>query len=126
RPVMKKMNLSKLRLLMLAAVAGTALILVSWDFRQQGRHESVQQSADTLPQPGKRDGRVRNLDEAIAELDRVDVDMELEKAMKEVRQALKEVDMQKINLEVQKAMKEIDMERIQKEIEASMAKVDMK
>ena len=102
---------------------------------------------DTVPTKQK---KVKDLDEALAEIDRAEIEMqratkevdgakieaEIRKAMKnmnvdmanakvEMEKALKEIDLQKINLEVQKAMKEVDWEKVKKEVNESLSKVDM-
>lgn len=102
---------------------------------------------DTFPQKQK---KIRDLDEALMEIDRGQIEMEKalreidhEKIEKEIREAMKnmdidmakmredmakamkEIDRQKISLEVQKAMQEIDAEKISREVKASLEKVDM-
>lgn len=104
-------------------------------------------STDTVPSNQK---KIRDLDEALAEIDKGEMEMqralkewdrdkvesEVRKAMKNMEQdmakmkeelarSLKEVDRQKIDLEMQKALREIDGEKMKKEISESLAKVDM-
>lgn len=123
---MKKTLLTPARLLMLAVVAGLSLALISWDYRQDSRYEQNNERQDTIPSGKKKEGKVRDLDEAIAELDRVNLDLELEKAMQQAAEALKQVDMAQIQAEIEKSLKEIDLEKIQRETEAGLAQVDMK
>lgn len=123
---MKKTLLTPARLLMLAVVAGLSLALISWDYRQDSRYEQNDERQDTIPSRKKKEGKVRDLDEAIAELDRVNLDLELEKAMQQAAEALKQVDMAQIQAEIEKSLKEIDLEKIQRETEAGLAQVDMK
>ncbi len=123
---MKKTLLTPARLLVVAVVAGLSLALISWDYRQDSRYEQNNERQDTIPSKKKKDGKVRDLDEAIAELDRVDLDLEMEKALKQAAEALKQVDMARIQAEIEKSLKDIDLDKIRLETEASLSKVDMK
>jgi hypothetical protein len=131
-------------LLALFIVAATAFALISWGHRQQpGQSKKEQYYKDTVPP--KKDKKVRDLDEAIAELDNIDLKVHMDKAMKDVAEAMKqadsyrldgekirldieksmkEVDFDKIKMEVDKAMKEIDFAKIEKEVKESMTKID--
>ncbi len=95
------------------------MLFVSWDIKQQPVTSQV--VADTLPVKEK---KVRDLDAAIAELDRIDIQLEVEKAMKEVNAALKDLDAAKINKEIQAAIKEVDFAKIKAEIAEAMKEVD--
>ena len=113
----------------------------------QSNSGTQKQSSDTIPTKQK---KVRDLDDALAEIDRGELEMqramkefdrnkvekEIREAMKnveidmakmkvDIEKAMKEIDSEKINLEIQKAMKEVDAEKISKEIKESLAKVDM-
>jgi chromosome segregation ATPase len=102
---------------------------------------------DTIPPKQK---KVRDLDDALAEIDRSEIELqralkefdrekmekEIREAMKtmeidmakmkvDIEKAMKEIDAEKINLDVQKALKEVESEKISKEIKESLAKVDM-
>ena len=112
------------RLVVALCVVGTILLLVSWDRKQSpnGFHQK-QQTQDTIPQ--KKNKKIRDLDEAIAELEAVDIKVEMEKAMEEVSKAMKELDLQKIELDVQQSLKEIDFEKIKADIDRSMKEIDM-
>ena len=110
-------------LLALFIVATTAFILISWGDRQQP--DQLRQDHyydDTVPP--KKNKKVRDLDEAIAELDNIDLKMHMDKAMKEVAEALKEIDGEKIRLDIEKSMKEIDFDKIKLEIDKAMKEVD--
>lgn len=124
---MKPNNFLLKPLLLCAIIVGAAVMLVSWDFKQlPGRYQQSQN--DTVPKLKKSntDKKVRDLDEAIDELNAIDLKIEMEKAQKEVTEAMKNMDAEKIKMEVEKAMKEIDMEKIKKEVDESVAKIDMK
>lgn len=132
----------KVPLLMLAlGIAATVA------FAQSNSGNQKHSTNDTLPLKQK---KIRDLDEALAEIDRGEAELQramkeidhekmeadirhamkhmevdMAKAKEEMAKAMKEVDIQKINLEVQKAMKEIDWEKIQEDVKTSLAKVDM-
>ena len=111
-------------LIMLAVVGIATLAFISWDNPHQQHYQQAQDESDTIP--GKRDRKVRDLDEAIQELEEVNIDMEIENAMKEVSKALKELDVQKAQLDVQRAMKEIDMVKMKADIDKAMKEIDFK
>jgi len=138
----KTFLLKNLPLLVLA----TGLVLTV-AFAQTTRTNEKRTTSDTVPTKHK---KIRDLDEALQEIDRGEVEMqkamseidhdkmeaEIRKAMKateidmakikeDVARAMKEVDQQKIELEVQKALKEVQSEKIQKEVQQALAKVDM-
>lgn len=121
-------------------------MVITVAFSQPNSGHQKQSTTDTLPTKQK---KVRDLDEALAEIDRSEIELQqalkeidyekmnadirdamknvevdMAKAKEEVAKAMKEVDMQKISLEVQKAMKEIDWEQIKKDVDSSLAKID--
>lgn len=109
-------------------VIAAALVLVSWNYQDKAFHfGDNDQFTDTVP-PKKsksdREKKVRNLDEAIEELETINIDDEMRKAMKEVEKAMKEFDAAKIQLQLEKALKDVDMKKIQEELRESLAKVD--
>ena len=98
-------------LLILLLVSAIAFGLISWGHQQKtDQSDQNQQVQDTVPQ--KKDKKIRDLDEALAELEQIDLKEHLDKAMKEVNAALKQLDSEKIRLEIEKSMKEIDFEKI--------------
>ena len=119
---MKPGSLTTGRLLMAFCIIGTTLALVSWDHRQSPGGFQEQQKHDTIPQ--KKDKKILDLDEAIAELEEVDIKIELDKAMAEVNKAMKEIDGEKIRLDVEKAMKEVDFDKIKMDVDKAMKEVD--
>jgi hypothetical protein len=78
-----------------------------------------QHVSDTVPK-NKKDKNVRDLDEALDELNKIDA----EKIRKEFESAMKELDMSKWKLEMDKAMKELDMEKIKADFQNSLDKFD--
>jgi hypothetical protein len=127
-------------------ILGSGLVLTV-AFAQTTGSKQKHAVTDTIPAKQK---KIRDLDEALAEIDRGELEMqralkevdrdkmegEIRKAMKTVEldmakmkedlaRSMKDIDMQKINLEVQKAMKEVDGEKIKKELNESLAKIDM-
>ena len=121
---MKPGSTNALRALTILFVAGALLTLVSWGQQQIPTGSVLQVKEDTTKKKKTKHKEVRDLDEAINELDEVDLDIHLENAMKEVAEAMKKLDVSAMKLEMDKAMKEVDFEKIKKEIDESMAKVD--
>jgi len=110
-------------LLALFIVTTAAFLLISWDHRQQ--HDQFKQDQyyqDTVPP--KKNKKVRDLDEAIAELDNIDLKSHMDKAMKEVAEAMKHLDVEKMQLDIEKSMKDIEFDKIKLEIDKAMKEVD--
>jgi hypothetical protein len=119
---MKPGSINGGRVLIALCIMGVTLSLVSWDRKQTDRGFQQQHTQDTIPQ--KKDKKIRDLDDAIAELESVDLKIELDNAMKEVDKALKELDLQKIELDVQRSLKEVDFEKIKMDVDKAMKEVD--
>ena len=110
-------------LLALLIVAAAAFAFISWDHKKQtDGFKQHQHDLDTIPQ--KREKKVRDLDEAIAELDNIDIKMHMDKAMKEVAEAMKQIDGEKMRLDIEKSMKEVEFDKIKMEIDKAMKEVD--
>ncbi len=101
----------------------TVLILSSWDFKQPSPIlDEPQQLTDTIP---KKEKKIRDLDDALDELNSVQLQVDMEKIRKEITEAMSKIDKDKIRLEVEKAIKEVDMDKIKAELE-KVKEVDMK
>lgn len=112
--------------LLLIAMGVVAAVAVA----QSNAGTQQQASTDTIP---KKQKKVRDLDDALAEIDRGELelqralkDFDSEKMEKEFREAMKsmEIDMAKMKVDIEKAMKEIDAEKISLEIQKAMKEVD--
>lgn len=125
---MKQGSFTTGRILMALILMAASISLVSWKRQQtDGKYQQAQFTNDTIPKKKDKDRerKVRDLDEAIAELENVDIKLHMEEAMKEVAIAMKQLDADKIKMEVDKAMKEVDFAQVKKEIEKAMKEVDM-
>lgn len=85
--------------------------------------------ADTIPTKQK---KIRDLDEALAELDRGEAEMakalkeiDFQKMEREIRASLKEIDMEKIKADVDKTLKEIDVEKMTAEVDKALKEIDI-
>jgi len=100
-----------------------AFALISWGRQQKpgstGKNLQVQ---DTIPE--KKDRKVRDLDDALSELDRVNINEQVEKALREVNAALKQLDTEKMKLDIEKSLKEVDFDKIKMEVDKAMKEVD--
>lgn len=113
---MKPRSISPVRMLLVFLVSGMLLTLVSWG-QQQIPSKAPKQNIEDTTKKKKKNVEARDLDQAIEELDRIDLDEHLEKAMKEVNEAVKQLDAAKVKMEIDKAMKEVDFEKLGKEME---------
>ena len=111
------------RLLLLLLVTGIGATLVAWQQKQKNQtavSPPVTTKTDTLPKDKiKKELKVRNLDEALEDLDRVHVDIDLEKLNMELDKIAPDVQVQ-----VEKALKAIDMVKIKTAVDASLASID--
>ncbi len=123
-----------------ALVVYTAFAFQQSPLKTQANHN------DTLPDRGR---KIRNIDEAIEELERSkaevdrsmkDIDfskmekeiqeatrnlqIDTKKMQEEIAQAMKEVDAAKINADVQKALKELDEEKMKAALDKNLKAVD--
>jgi hypothetical protein len=101
-----------------------SIALIAWGGQKQMHPQATRQVfTDTVPK-NKTDKKIRDLDEAIDELDKADLKVDLEKIKSQVDEAMKQVDMAKIQMEVDKAMKAVDMEKIKDEVAKATQEID--
>ena len=106
------------RYLLPALVLLFSIGLISWDY-QQKTGVPPQNQQDTLPKK-KKEKKVKDLDEVLAELESTNIQAEMEKVQAELAKAAREFDGEKIKLEIEKALKEVDMAKIQAEIASAI------
>lgn len=112
----------------ISAIAASMIIsITAWNQSASPRQNDVR---DTIPK--KSEKKIRDLDEAIEELERGSIQLEKEMSAKdweniekEINQSIKEIDFNKIKVEVDKALKEVDVAKIQAEVEKSLKDIDM-
>jgi hypothetical protein len=108
----------------IAIVAAFSILLLSWGGQKQTRQQKSEQSiADTVPK-NKADKKIRDLDDVIDELDRVEIKVDMEKVSEQLKEAMKQIDMAKIQMDVDKALKQVDMEKIRAEVERATREID--
>lgn len=126
---MKPTTIATGKVVAIAALGLISLALVSWDFRQQPSRLTTSEvtTTDTIPgkSADKRERPARDLDEAIEQLDKVDMDREMSRAMKEVEQAMKNLDFSKIQKEVSESLASINLDKIQEDVKQALKEVDM-
>jgi hypothetical protein len=106
----------------------STLALVSWDRKQGGDdHQRYYQDFQDTPKKKNnvvREKKVRDLDDAMEEMDNVNMDEIMANVQKEIAEAMKSVDAAKIQKEVADAMKEVNMEKIMQEVQQAMKSID--
>src|SRR5690349_4652591 len=120
-------NFFKTQLPVIVVVSALAITLAAW---KEDRFAQTQQTtSDTLP---KKSGKVKNLDEAIEELDKAQFELEhnlknipsinfdAKKIQEEIEKSMKDFDGEKLKLQVEQAMKQVDMEKMKEKMEAAM------
>jgi copper chaperone CopZ len=119
---MKSSSFFVSRVALAALVLLSTVALLSWDRHQAPGHQQQTPGKDTIPQ--QRERKVRDLDEALSELDNIDLQVHIEKAMASVAEAMKELDGQKLQLIAQKALQEVDMEKVKADMDKAMKEID--
>lgn len=119
--VMKSRVLIASRISLAALILFFAIMLISWK-KHEGGSDQKQVYVDTIPQSKER--TVRDLDEALEELNRIDLGVHINQAMESVAEAMKQFDAQKIQLEIQKAMQSVDMEKVKEDMAKALKEVD--
>ena len=118
KPVARK------KILPIILLACFSIALVAWVGQKQTHQPKVRQTfTDTIPKKNA-DKKIRDLDDAIDELNKVDLKVDLEKAKTEIAEAMKNIDMAKVQMQVDKAMNEVDMDKIRSEIEKATQAID--
>ena len=117
---MKPTTLSPGKYIMIFLILVVSIGLISWDYQQKSGISPTDQQ-DTIP---KKEKKVKDLDDVLAELDQADLQIDLQKMQAEIAKAMKEFDGDKIRMEIDKAMKEVDMKAIQAEIAKAMKEFD--
>ena len=104
--------------------------LVAWKEEKFGQAKSS--TTDTLPKTKK----IKNLDEALEELEKAQVELErsikempvpsfdAQKMQAELNKALKEIDPEKMKQQMEQAMKEINPEKIKAQVQEAMKQID--
>lgn len=121
---MKPTRLSPLRFGALAAGLAICIGLISWDYQQPHSGLKTADTADTTPRKSNREKKVRDLDEAIAELEQTDLEAAMNKARIEMEKAFREVDADKIRQQVDEALKQVDFGKVQAELKAALSQLD--
>lgn len=123
---MTNLKNAKMPLAVAAVALISVLVLSSWDFKNTKtiRTDHYYGITDTIPKKENREKKIRDLDDVLDELNKVDLKIDMEKMQKELAESMKKIDAQKIRMDVEKAMKEIDIEKMKKEIDESMANID--
>lgn len=116
---------SRKNVLSLILVAFVSIALIAWGGHQPAHTQTTNQNfTDTVPK-NKTDKKIRDLDDAIDQLDKAEFQLNMDKVKAQVQEALKQVDMAKIQIEIDKAMKDVDMSKIKAEMDKAMKEVDM-
>ena len=120
-----KRNFWLRQLPMALLVTGAVLTAAAW---QTGPAGTQQKATDTIPDRTK---KVKDIDQALEELEKGRMEMELslkeidmEKIQKEIRESMKNIDMSKIQVEMEKALKEVDAAKIQADVQKALKEID--
>lgn len=110
------------RIALAALILTSTVALVSWKKQDGGHQQKQTRYIDTIPQQKER--KVRDLDEALNQLDNLDIKAQIDQAMAGVAEAMKHIDAEKLHLEVQNALKNVDMEKIKADVDKAMKEID--
>lgn len=108
------------------------LVFISWTDKQPQSHFGGDRFVnDTTPEKSRKRDKVRNIEEAIEEVEKArqelsrTLEVDMARMQKELETGLREIDAQKIRMEVEKSLKSMDMEKIQKELKENMEKMEL-
>src|SRR6187401_908595 len=121
----------KIRLPLILVAGALTLTMIAWN--EDRFAQTKISTADTVP---KKEKKARNLDEALKELDKAQIELERsikempvpsfdnEKMHVEIEKALKELDSKKIQVQIDEAMKNFDPEKMKAQIQEAMKEID--
>jgi copper chaperone CopZ len=130
---MNPKSITKRTWMLTAVAACLSLSLIAWNHQQPvANYFTGGQFVDSPPKNKEpRERKIRDLDEALEELDlgKIKLDEELskinwDKINAELHESLAKIDGDKIRMEIDKAMKEVDFPKIRREIEESLKEID--
>lgn len=110
------------RIALVTLLLASTVALISWKKQEGDKQQNKIQYTDTIPQ--HRDRKVRDLDEALDQLDKIDLKATIDQAMAGVAEAMKQFDAEKLNLEVQKALQQVDMKKVKADMDKAMKEID--
>jgi hypothetical protein len=100
------------------------VVLIAWAGQKQPHQQTItDHTTDTTPK-AKTDKKVRDLDDALDDLNDADMKLNMDKINAEVQKAMKSIDMQKMKIQMDEAMKAVDMEKIKAEVEKATKDID--
>ena len=105
----------KMQLPLMLVAGALTLTMIAW--KEDRFAQTKISTADTVP---KKEKKARNLDEALKELDKAQI--ELEHSIKEM--PVPSFDNEKMKVEIEKALKELDSKKIQVQIDEAMKNFD--
>ena len=107
----------RMQLPLMLIVSALMISLVAW--KEDRFAQSKTGATDTVPK--KTENKIINLDEALEDLDKAQI--ELERSLKNMQ--IPAFDAQKLQAQVDKAMKEIDVEKLQDQVQKALKQVDL-
>lgn len=121
---MKPTSFVNRRPLLVLLTISVSVALVSWDYQHSPGYFQ-QTGFDTVPKKAAdRERKIRDLDDVIDELNKVELKFDAEKIKAEIADAMKNFDGDKLKSQLEKAMKQVDMAKTQAEVEATLANID--
>ena len=108
-------------------VVVVCLSLASIAWRGQPRQRSSTDLSTSVNDttPKQKEKKIRDLDEAIDEMNNTDLKLQMDKVNEEIRQAMRDIDMNKMKMELDRKMKDVDMQKLQEEVNKAMKEVDV-
>lgn len=125
-------NFLRIQLPLMLVVSTLMVTLVAW--KEDRFAQQKFEARDTTP--NRKDKKIKNIDEAIEELEKAQIELErsiknmpvpfidLQKMQVEVQKSLKEIDTEKIKIQVDEALKEFNAEKIKAQVDEAMKQFD--
>jgi hypothetical protein len=114
------------RLIWITAITGLCITLVAFQKQQKPATKQTPPPVNTDTIPKKKELKIGNLDEALEDLDKVHVNIDVEKLNAELAKIGPEVEkaIALSKIEITNSIKDIDVTAITKEVNAAIAKID--
>ena len=122
---MKSTTLNTKRLVWIVAVAGLCVTLFAFGQKQQKQKTPLPQTnSDTIPK--KKELKVRDLDEALDEMDRAEIEVNMEQLNAELSKIGPQIkkELANVKIEMEKAMREVDRAEISEKVNMALEKID--
>lgn len=123
---MESTTLNTKRLVWITAITAFCITLVAFQKQQKPETKQIPQTVNTDTIPKKKELKVRDLDEALEDLDDVRINVSLDNLNLELAKIGSQIEkaLAQTKIEIANSIRDVDIAAITKEVNASIAKID--